>query len=1206
MFLRDIPSNVEATRRGTKRNLTSGIEALQNKYAVSSSHSSGSGKPILEGGCSGMGVEGVGMGGAGGPVRGSSSGHPRAPPPPIHPSSSSSLSEQNVGGSGMVKRGYTSSGLSRISPNKNYFPGKQRDGSTRGATAMHTAGFSPCTKGKEFLPSSTSQYPTSLSGGQPSSTSTATAAALPTSLSSPALMNSSTATSSLLYTTSATVAGGPSGVERRSMTTNNEYFSSASSTVNSSQLVPGHTRTRVMRRLITPSTAGAAGGAPPSSSLHLPSTGPERAGSPVPLPASAGGGGGHGVGGRPSSVLLFSSTGEEGRDGGMGGGRGRESGGEGPTFPSAPYKSGFPPPPAATTQHSLSHNTSQYEHRINAGMGGGGGGGTGPSSSSSGTSFSISNTRTMSNPTITTTITTTNAFTSGDGGNNGLVGKGKSMMMMQNNNANTTSNHMSNSGAGSERLLSDEGHYLYPHNNKNVMWTSTAGRNHLNEAAVLHKVHTTEGRGGSTSSASTMTTTTGMTGNHRSHMVSRMNSSSSRRVNGEEARRFFVSSSSSSSSQIPSSRVNRVAHQGVSASTTTTTATASSSIILSSSRSSSILSSSFSSVESMTEEAAERRGGGGEGGDPPSSSSPRLTHPTGTTAAAAMLTGAATAVASAPGTGMVAAAAAPGGGGSSRAGVEGKHPDPLEGELGGGGYVLGTKVVSLDRYLRTIPYCPKLIEDIARSFLEKERDAVKNFRDRTLSYQSRRSLTAIELSDLHHYYASPDYLAYHPDITPRMRVIVIDWLVGVHKMFRHFRETLFLCVNIFDRYLSVLHTKSKNFCSITRSKLQLVAVSAYLIAVKYEELLAVELKTLVSIVANVYTKEEIISTEMSMCQALNFQFTVPTSYQFSMRLLIVLEGSTLICEAAKPRRCMEQLFHLTNFFLEHALLDYDALQFTPSQVGNAAVYLAVHTLQYNILLHQERQSSPDEERLSSFSTALSTTPGLSCTTTMSSSASSSSPRYPPASMSTDRSSQMRGSRGSGLSNGEEMARKSSSNISHSSGWEREYHPHKNSGNPMLHHQRHSSRSRSSTGGSSSSTNNFPPPSHYPNNNNNGGAGVGGEGGGGGGHSPIVSKSESPQTDSHRGRGGAAGTEGGVGGQEDIMGRMATVWTPALRDASEAVVGDFFWCAQGILNYVKSIRRSKYQTVRDKYASSRFGEVSKLELPPGLPPQDRVE
>eukprot|EP00796_Vickermania_ingenoplastis_P002040 gene2040-1230_t len=251
------------------------------------------------------------------------------------------------------------------------------------------------------------------------------------------------------------------------------------------------------------------------------------------------------------------------------------------------------------------------------------------------------------------------------------------------------------------------------------------------------------------------------------------------------------------------------------------------------------------------------------------------------------------------------------------------------------------EISPIDRHLRAIPYCPRLIDDITQTFLRREREAVRAFNEGTSS-------NSTNVVDLYRYYASPHYLQYQPDITPKMRVILIDWLIDVHKRFDHHRETLFLTVNIIDRYLSITNTKYKPYCSVRRSKLQLVAVSAYLVATKYEQIIVPDLKEFVLVAAHSYTKKEVLQMEGDICSVLGFRFTVPTSYQFASRLLTVMEDSSLIRQSEQPQRSMEILFHLTNFFLEHALLDYNALQFTPSQVGNAAVFLAIHTLQLHL------------------------------------------------------------------------------------------------------------------------------------------------------------------------------------------------------------------------------------------------------------------
>jgi len=77
------------------------------------------------------------------------------------------------------------------------------------------------------------------------------------------------------------------------------------------------------------------------------------------------------------------------------------------------------------------------------------------------------------------------------------------------------------------------------------------------------------------------------------------------------------------------------------------------------------------------------------------------------------------------------------------------------------------------------------------------------------------------------------------DINEKMRSILIDWLVEVHLKFKLFPETLFLTVNVIDKYLSLV--------DVHRTKLQLVGVSSMLIACKYEEIYPPEVRDFVYI-----------------------------------------------------------------------------------------------------------------------------------------------------------------------------------------------------------------------------------------------------------------------------------------------------------------------------------------------------------------------
>ncbi len=156
------------------------------------------------------------------------------------------------------------------------------------------------------------------------------------------------------------------------------------------------------------------------------------------------------------------------------------------------------------------------------------------------------------------------------------------------------------------------------------------------------------------------------------------------------------------------------------------------------------------------------------------------------------------------------------------------------------------------------------------------------------------------------------------DINEKMRAILIDWLVDVHLKFKLLPETLFLTVNIIDRYLE------KN--AIARQKLQLVGVAAMLIACKYEEIYAPEIKDFVYVTDKAYTKEDILFMEGTILCGLDFNLTFTSSFRFLERYAALSNFD-------------EKMVMLARFLLEMSLVEYKMLKYSLSNLASSAVYL---------------------------------------------------------------------------------------------------------------------------------------------------------------------------------------------------------------------------------------------------------------------------
>ncbi|PXF46099.1 Cyclin-B2-3 [Gracilariopsis chorda] len=170
----------------------------------------------------------------------------------------------------------------------------------------------------------------------------------------------------------------------------------------------------------------------------------------------------------------------------------------------------------------------------------------------------------------------------------------------------------------------------------------------------------------------------------------------------------------------------------------------------------------------------------------------------------------------------------------------------------------------------------------------------------------------------------PGYMTRQADITVRMRAILVDWLVDVHQKFNLKPETLHLTVNIIDRFLEVTQ--------VVRRKLQLVGVTAMFIASKYEEIFAPMVADFVYISDKAYTKDEILSMEAFILNALNFDVTVPSSLSL-MRRCLKAATATSGTDLAAHR-------HLTHYLMELALQDSVMLEFRPSVRVASACRLA--------------------------------------------------------------------------------------------------------------------------------------------------------------------------------------------------------------------------------------------------------------------------
>src|SRR5690554_573240 len=114
------------------------------------------------------------------------------------------------------------------------------------------------------------------------------------------------------------------------------------------------------------------------------------------------------------------------------------------------------------------------------------------------------------------------------------------------------------------------------------------------------------------------------------------------------------------------------------------------------------------------------------------------------------------------------------------------------------------------------------------------------------------------------------------NLTWHCRVRLIEWLVQVHDRFNLFQETIHLCVNYLDRFLSKV--------VIPLDQLQLAGTAALLLASKYEEIQSPAIKDLAYLGGNAYTPDRIRQAEIGMLRALNYDIDAPGPMSFLRRI----------------------------------------------------------------------------------------------------------------------------------------------------------------------------------------------------------------------------------------------------------------------------------------------------------------------------------
>ncbi|XP_074597616.1 uncharacterized protein LOC141852494 [Brevipalpus obovatus] len=193
----------------------------------------------------------------------------------------------------------------------------------------------------------------------------------------------------------------------------------------------------------------------------------------------------------------------------------------------------------------------------------------------------------------------------------------------------------------------------------------------------------------------------------------------------------------------------------------------------------------------------------------------------------------------------------------------------------------------------------------------------------------------------------PNYMSKHEEVLSKARrAVLVDWMIDVVEEYRMTSETLFLAVNIVDRFLNV--------DTVTLDTFQTLGCTALFISSKYEEIYPPEIQEFVYITDNASTKEDILNTERKILNTLDFVISGPTVHYFLRKYLYNLtspsEFSIFLPQIVGIMA--EYLCYLT-------ILNLDMLAYLPNDLAIAAIIVSASMFGIPVPLENFKYHSTD-------------------------------------------------------------------------------------------------------------------------------------------------------------------------------------------------------------------------------------------------------
>ncbi|XP_057328056.1 G1/S-specific cyclin-E1 [Microplitis mediator] len=210
----------------------------------------------------------------------------------------------------------------------------------------------------------------------------------------------------------------------------------------------------------------------------------------------------------------------------------------------------------------------------------------------------------------------------------------------------------------------------------------------------------------------------------------------------------------------------------------------------------------------------------------------------------------------------------------------------------------------------------------------------------------------------------PQMFQRHPTLQPRMRAILLDWLIEVCEVYKLHRETYYLAMDYIDRYLSTHQNVPKN-------QLQLIGITCLFIAAKVEEIYPPKIAEFAYVTDGACTEDEILGKELVVLKGLGWNLS-PVTPPGWLNVYMQLESG----DWGRPNAFIYPQYSGLQYtqaaqLLDLATLDEGSLKFPYSHMAAASIY---HTQGRECALRVSRltweQLSPCVKWLAAFASTL--------------------------------------------------------------------------------------------------------------------------------------------------------------------------------------------------------------------------------------------